>query len=380
MVGLERLLNGEERVSDFVAFLADLDPQPLARVLGLDAEGLKVRREALVNGRGGRADLLVENAAGEPLALVEVKIGAGQHGRQYAVYDEWAAQDGLSASCWLVTLSGDDPHVPPSWHTGLTLAGLVGEWRKSDHAQAAWLADLAAAVLERRAEQLEGRLGLAQDRVVADLLVKRLKASLRRSPTADRLDLALGSGMRTNGGAPMLLGWWSIGTRAGLDVFMTLDLRADNPRPRAWVLRLGLEVDPRDVRDSAEARVLAHDLATPIAARLSRTALVATLNEDQQALAAALVPRKRGWHDGLSGNPSPRRLADWRSAASAGEPTGKHPMLFSDSLYNGGLRLASQLPVDAAELDWRDMLELMEVSLDHLASVAADVTVAPVEE
>ncbi|WP_138732073.1 hypothetical protein [Modestobacter excelsi] len=380
MAGLERLLNGEDQVSDLVAFLADLDPQPLARVLGLEADGLRVRREALVSGRDGRVDLLVENAAGGPLALVEVKIGAGQHGRQYAVYDEWAAQHGLSASCWLVTLTGDDPDALPAWHTDLTLAELVGAWRKSDHPEAAWLADLAAGILERRAEELDGRLGLAQDRVVADLLVKRLKASLRQSPAAGRLDLALGSGMRTNGGAPMLLGWWSVGTRAGLDVFMTLDLRADNPRPRAWVLRLGLEVDPRDVLDSAEARVLAHDLATPIAARLTRTALIANLSTDQRHLAAALVPRERGWHDGLSGEPSPRRLADWRAAAATGEPASRHPMLFSDSLDNGGLRLASQLPVNAAELDWRDMLELMEVSLDHLASVAADVTVDPVEE
>jgi hypothetical protein len=371
VTGLARLLRREEQVSDLLAFLTDLDPAPLRRALGLRADGVRVRREVLVGGRSGRIDLLVENAAGSPVAVVEVKIGAGQHGRQYAVYDEWAAGHGLASHCWLVTLSGEDPDVLPSWRTDLTLPALVGAWRDSAHPQAAWLAAEAAEVLGRRAGQLEGPLGLADDPVVAGLLVKRLKLEFGRNPTAARVRARLASGMRTMVGEPMLLGWVPLPGREDLDVVMTFDLRSAEPRPRAWHLRLGLQVDPTGDRTSAEARVLAHDLATSVAVRLTRTAFVASLPFERQHLAEALAKNVK--HDGLAGDPSREQLERWRAAAAAGEPLKRHPRLRYDLLRGGGLRLASQLPVEAESLCAQDMLVLVDAALDHLAGVAEDV-------
>ena len=372
------MINAEERVSDLLAFLAELDPEPLARALELPPARLKVRREVLVSDRAGRVDLLVEHADGGPLALLEVKIGAGQHAGQYAVYQEWAERHGLAGACWLVTLTGDDPDASDFWHTGLTLPDLLAAWRGSAHPHAAWLADEAAQVLEQRAAQLQGVFGLADDPVTADLLVKWLKVELKNSLSTDRPRLELWSGMRTNGGAPMLFGWLLPPGHEDAGVYITLDFRADSahPRPRTWVLRLGVEVQPGDERGTAEARTLAHDLAVPVAERLTRTALVAELGAQQQHLAAALVPRSRGWHDGLVRDVGPEQLAEWRAAAAAGEPTGRHPLLYNDSLQGGGLRLASQLPLDAQSLYREDVLALIEVSIDQLGRVADDVAAA----
>jgi hypothetical protein len=233
---------------------------------------------------------------------------------------------------------------------------------------------MVADVLERRALQLHQRLGLADDPIVADLLVKQLKADLEASPTFALVRGWLWSGMRTDGGAPMLLVWVPLPGRDEYDVSLTLDLRAEAKelRPRRWVLRLGVQVDAADRRTEAQAKVLAHDLATEVAQHLTRTAFTDSLPPDLQHLEAALVSRDRAWRDGLAGMPSMEKLDRWRTAAAAGEKTGRHPMLFHD----GGLRLASQLPVDASSLNRHDMLALLEAALTHLGRVAGDVATA----
>lgn len=212
-LGLARLLNGEEQVSDIIAFLAGLDPEPLRLALGLKVTSLNVVREAMVSApqvakrRSERVDLLIEDSEGTPLALVEVKIGAGQHGEQYALYETSAAERGIASNCWLVSLCGNDPDAPGTWRTDLTLPQLVGAWRQSTHPHAAWLGGLADDVLERRARQLDGLLGRADDPVVADLLVKQLEVDLERTSVFAQLRAQLWKGMCTAGGAPMLLVW-----------------------------------------------------------------------------------------------------------------------------------------------------------------------------
>ena len=376
MSGLKRLLRGEEQVSDLIAMLVDLDPEPLARVLGLDDAPVSVVREELVRAPGrkksGRVDLLVKNSGGSVVALLELKVGAGQHGDQYAAYDAWAKERGLADRCWLVSLAGGALDAPTGWKTDLPLSQLVGAWRDSTHAHAAWLGGAAADVLGDWERQLDQRLGLADDPIVAALLVKRLKADLQQNPLLQRKGAELWRGMRTNGGAPMLLVWVPVpGHEELVDVATTLDLRAERTelQPRNWVLRLGVQVFSTEDRTRAAARALAHDTAVLVADRLTRTAFVESLPPGSARLAAALGTRGGGWWDGLAGEPTPEALATWRRIAVSGERPGAHPLLFHD----GGLRLASQLPLDASNLDRHDMRRLLEHAHVHLSKLARDV-------
>ncbi len=69
---LGRLLSREDRISDLIAFLAALDPEPFLAALGLPLQRARVRREVRLDGQAGNADLVVSGEAG-PVALLEVK-------------------------------------------------------------------------------------------------------------------------------------------------------------------------------------------------------------------------------------------------------------------------------------------------------------------
>lgn len=60
---LARLLSRENRVSDFIAFLAALDSEPFLAALGLPLQKVYVKREDLLGKRSERADLIVRNAS-----------------------------------------------------------------------------------------------------------------------------------------------------------------------------------------------------------------------------------------------------------------------------------------------------------------------------
>ena len=47
---LERLLSREDRISDLIAFLAALDPEPFLAALGLPIRRARVRREVRLGG------------------------------------------------------------------------------------------------------------------------------------------------------------------------------------------------------------------------------------------------------------------------------------------------------------------------------------------
>jgi hypothetical protein len=338
MGGLERLLSGEDQVSDLVAFLAQLDHVPLARLLELGDASLTVTREKFFTdsdtGEEGRLDLLVlDQQSKQPRALLEVKIGAGQHGEQYGLYGKWALERGIAEHCWLAALAGVDTDVPPAWRT-LRLSELVGAWLESSHPHAAWLSACAANVIARREAQFDGLLGEADDIVVADLVVKKLKADLSRDPYFERIGAELWPGMRTmGGGTPMVMVSVPLPNRDGAtDVAMTLDLRGGTKdvRPRRWILRLGVEVEVTAERPRSAARALAHDLAIPVAHKLTRTAFIASLPAGAERLLNALPVGSRGWRDGLKGAPGAARLDEWREAASAGGEPGGHPLLFHD--------------------------------------------------
>ena len=86
---LERLLSRETQISDLIAFLAALDTAPFLAALGLPVWQARVRREERLSNGAGNADLIVSDETG-PIALLEIKASAAQHGDQFERYAAWA--------------------------------------------------------------------------------------------------------------------------------------------------------------------------------------------------------------------------------------------------------------------------------------------------
>lgn len=367
------MLTKEERVSDLLALLCALDAGPLAEALGLAVKRPRVDREAMLAAGGrsaGRADLLVSDG-GRPVALLEVKVGAGEHGGQLARYDAWAAGQGPPGVERLLIGLVDEPGAaPPGWRSDLTLPRLLRAWAGSGDAHAAWLAVSAAQVLEGWARQVDGPLAGADSPAVADLVARRVVAGLGAAAAARGLDAHARAG-RTSGGTASVTAWLPFpGVRAGTGSWLCVDVRAGaRADPGApWLLRLGVEVECGDGRSLAQARALAHDLAVPLRPALTatgfRAALVAGGRRDLSKAVSAW-PRTR---DGLRGEPVPERLAIWRTAAVSGEAPGPHPALFHD----WGRRLASQLRLCVDGVDRHALLDLVAAALGHLDRSAGE--------
>jgi hypothetical protein len=76
---LARLLSRKDRVSDLIAFLAALDPEPFLAALDLSAQEAHLKREDRLGKREtGSADLVVRDDSG-PIALLEIKPSAAEH-------------------------------------------------------------------------------------------------------------------------------------------------------------------------------------------------------------------------------------------------------------------------------------------------------------
>ena len=157
---LERLLSHENQISDLIAFLAALDSEPLLEAFGLSGTHCYVEREELLGKGAGRADLIVRDESG-PVALLEIKVGAAQHGDQFARYDSWAKAQTPPARCYLIGLDGGPLDAPSDWAVAFTLPVLLRRWQASKNPHAAWLATAAAAVLEGWVTQVDGKIGRA---------------------------------------------------------------------------------------------------------------------------------------------------------------------------------------------------------------------------
>ena len=144
---LERLLSREDRISDLIAFLAALDPEPFLAALGLPIRQARVRREVRLGGQAGNADLVVSDEAG-PVALLEIKASAAQHGDQFERYDAWARARTPPARCYLIALDGESLGAPGGWVTEPSLPRLVRSWQHSSNPHVAWLASAAAGIFE----------------------------------------------------------------------------------------------------------------------------------------------------------------------------------------------------------------------------------------
>lgn len=362
---LGRLLSHENQISDLIAFLAALDSEPFLAVLGLPGTHCFVEPEELLGNSSGRADLVVRDESG-PIALLEIKVGATQHGDQFARYGTWAKAQAPPARCYLIGLDERPLDAPADWTVAFTLPVLLRRWQDSKNPHAAWLATAAAAVLEGWVTQVEGKIGRATSPIVADLVTRRIAADLVAGwpPGADFEARAT----RTNGGTAMVLAWLPFpGKPRDLGAWLCLDFRSmvrDHPAA-PWVLRLGVEVEINDQITVAEAKATAHDLAISLLVALRCTAVQQAFQQGgQDDLAAVLRPRGRT-RDGLRSTPDDVALDEWRANALAAKAATKHPVLAHDNL-GSGFRLASLIEVNVVDLDRHQLVTLLRSALRHL--------------
>src|ERR1039457_4107306 len=201
---LERLLSREDRISDLIAFLAALDPEPFLAALGLPIRQAQVRREVRLGDPAGNADLVVSDEAG-PVALLEVKASAAQHGDQFERYDAWARARTPPARCYLIVLDGASLGAPGGWVTEPRLPRLVRCWQRSCNPHAAWLASAAAGIFEGWTSQADGKLGSAPGPIVGDRVARRMASALLGA--SSHPGILTRATRQSGGGAAMVLAW-----------------------------------------------------------------------------------------------------------------------------------------------------------------------------
>ncbi|MEJ7706741.1 MAG: hypothetical protein WKF82_05285 [Nocardioidaceae bacterium] len=88
----------------------ELDAAPLLSALGVRAEHPRVEI-GLTAGTTGRFDLVISDAE-HPVALLELKIGASQHGDQFERWEQWSRSHG-GVPCHLVSFGRPDHRHAP---------------------------------------------------------------------------------------------------------------------------------------------------------------------------------------------------------------------------------------------------------------------------
>ncbi|KUL41214.1 PDDEXK-like family protein [Actinoplanes awajinensis] len=321
MTALARLLASENNTSDLLAYLIELDATPLVAVLGLPPGTYAAAREVRTGGRRSRLDLVVHREGSrEPVAVLEVKGAAGEHGDQLARYAEWAP----SAKLFYCTLDGTATAAPAPWQP-LSLVALFGAWHGSSHVYAAWLADEIAGVLGPWNQEADGVIGASTGPYVANLVTRRTAAAVG------------GVAGSTTPGMPMLV-VFRAHPGGGADARIGVDVRCNNLTNPAesWLFRpfvqVGTWADP-----TPAAKLAVQPLAAALQDALTWPAIRQVVKDP-----GVLNP---GGNDGLR-NP----------------PGGTQPIFYDDR----GVRLATQFKVDVTRVTRFDLAAMITAVLDHL--------------
>jgi hypothetical protein len=357
---LARILSHEVNVADLLGYLVELDPRPLLAALGLQARDPGIRQEVR-KGRRTRVDALITDA-GDPIALVELKVGAAQHGDQFARYAAVAADLG-GIPCHLIALDPFTADVPTDWGHHL-LPDLLGGWAGSPVEPAR----VVATELEHAARglllQAAGPLARAGRAAVA-VAVRHIDHAVRQAVP----DLTLSGGPeRTGGGQPMVVYWLPHPGRTSDREWLCVDLRSESARTSPWKLRLGVEVDDSE-EGGASAESRSHDLAMELLESLRTSALSQSLNKNGHGqLARALSSRP----DGFRGTPDGTDV-QWPVATCTdqevkrGQRRPAHPLLHHDY----GRRLTAVSHVDCSALTAAEIAALVAYALRYLHAAAA---------
>lgn len=226
--GLTRLLRTEDDWSDLLCFVAELDPEPLRTALLLAPGTITIKREVRVKARrgapAGRADLIVL-LDGIERAVMEMKLGAGAHGDQFAGYDAWAELKGIPVSArYLVGPNADPiPNEPSHWSRRLTLPSLLAGWSHSADDLARLLSIRALQQFNQLEAEATGPANQASIALTDQLRLRRL-ASITQATAPD--DTFFEPQQRSRAGAANICAW----RKTTDDGYVVAELQRLNPR------------------------------------------------------------------------------------------------------------------------------------------------------
>lgn len=345
------MLSHEVNVADVLGYLVERDPQPLLtafKLKNVTAPGF--RREAR-QGHRNRVDAFVTDGS-TPVALMELKVGAAEHGNQFARYDEVAIAHG-NIPRHLVSLDRFTANVPSGWKRHL-LPDLLQGWQGSTDAAAGVVAVEAERALRSVLAQAAGPLGVA-GRAAVTVAMRHINHHVQAAVIG--LDGSSGA-TRTSGGQPMVIYWLPHPHRRSGHEWLCVDLRSEAASTTRWKLRLGVEVDPAS---SQPAEVRAHDLAMSLGQALAASAFAVALKEaNKQRLAAALSSNK---HDGFRAPYDPADAAKWHQQAAVDPQMSTASPLFA---HDRRRRLTTVSYVDHSALTVRQVADLVEFALRYL--------------
>ncbi|MFF3871197.1 hypothetical protein [Streptomyces sp. NPDC001978] len=161
---------------------------------------------------------------GTTRAVMEVKLGAGAHGEQFAAYDAWAETQGVpAADRYLVSPNHDPiPDGPSAWSRRLTIAGLLGGWGRSGDDLARLLSARALQQLEQLEAEATGPANRASI-VLSDALRLRRLASLTQATAPSGTVFAVRQ--RSRSGAANICAW-----REARDGYVVAEIQRLAPR------------------------------------------------------------------------------------------------------------------------------------------------------
>ena len=250
--GLTRLLRIEDDWTNLITYLAERDPEPLRRELDLVQGPLRVHREQCVP--EGREDAVVR-IAGEPVALLEVKLTASAHGGQFDAYEAWAESVGLPVARRYVVGPNTDPipGEPPTWSRVHTIPSLLDAWaERSDDALARLLAVEAVAEFRALDTEASGPADCVKNRVSDGLRIRRLYAlTYPQAPSGIEF-----SREKSDSGTNNFAAWRAVGSR-----YVTAEIQRTGKRGNIdspWALRLMVGTGDGE-RTASEALAAKHE-------------------------------------------------------------------------------------------------------------------------
>ncbi|WP_287001677.1 MULTISPECIES: PD-(D/E)XK nuclease family protein [Gordonia] len=349
---LGRVLRSEVDASSLLGYLISLDSAPIPTLLNLDREISDVRVEVPYT-RSSRMDVVLYDSDG-PVAVLEIKVAADEHGDQLERYQQFAQS--RDARCYVVDLEGGDSPPRERWEH-IDLADAFACFASSSNATAREFGSAIAAVLQQWQHQMVGAFA-RMDSAVVPIVLRQVRKRLQD----EGYETYAGT---TAAGQPMLTAFQP--HPSGQDrAFLCVDLRCqDKSVPTTeWLFRIGVQVDRGE--HLADDRKVAHDLATRLAPALTLADLRASLTRAVGTEVAAAV-------EGTNPLKSPKREADsvqkWLEAVNAaGDGSGPrhHPIFHHD----WGRRLAAQFTLDPRQATPDSLVELVKATLGYLNNAA----------
>lgn len=348
---LGRVLRREADVSALLAYLAALDPEPLQEHLGLSKSITDVRVE-VQHTRASRMDVVLDGDAG-PIAVLEIKVEAAEHGDQLQRYEQFAAEWG--AEIVLADLELPSTVVPPGWRRA-GLSEIFACWKASNDRTAQALGPAAAQVFEQWEQDAAGPLSRMSSAMYPVVLRQTRDALIRKGY------VAYAGG--TSGGQPSL----TVFTEhpGGYErAYLCVDLRCQdkNNGARDWLFRVGVQVDAGE--DLAADRRLAHQLAIALRPGLGHEPLSAAL----LAAGCSEVARAIRGNRPLKTPRQPDAISRWLETVdrAGNSQVGKHPIFYAD----WGRRLAAQFLLNPKLVTATELPPLIAATLAYLSTVAA---------